>query len=65
MLECIRWPNVPLKDSVVAASWPELGLAATDPDFLVRQSQAADSAPPVPHDAVLPDLLRGNYSANR
>jgi hypothetical protein len=50
---------------VVAASWPELRLAATDPDFLVRQSQAADSAPPLPHDAVLPDLLRGNYSANR
>jgi hypothetical protein len=57
-----RWQNLPLKESVLASRWPELGLLGHDPEFLVRQSQQGG---PLLHDAVFHDLLRGNYSANR
>jgi hypothetical protein len=59
----IHWQNLPLKESILASRWPELGLVvANDPEFLVRQSQKQTE---LRHDAVIPDLLRGNYSPNR
>jgi hypothetical protein len=61
VLECIRWPSLPLKESILAARWPELGLGV-DPEFLVRQAGREEE---LPHNHFPLDLLRSNYSVNR
>jgi len=66
LVECIRWPAMPIKECVMVQQWPELKLYH-DRSFLtdVMEVQRARDGRNISHIEVVPACINKEYSLNR